>query len=277
MRTHRTLLAALLLAPLLASCAGADAARPLTGEEAQRLALARFRTYQSGTTAVVLKSTGQGATAEVHAAVDHRKHRAVGWYVTNGITGLLSWGPEGLAVARPGAASMSPNSGPGADTPQSALTKAASLKAGSWTRRGYGTSPLDLSLQLALTLGKDRPDNAQLLAQSGASHLRDETVDGRTYGVYTGPRPRPAASRAASGADRGESGGGRPVSGADRTAAGADRVASGASPEGGSPLTYWVNRDGQLRRVVAKLGEGRTTTLDLTGERLRGTVPGNRP
>ncbi|WP_416970687.1 hypothetical protein [Streptomyces sp. 4F14] len=237
-RLSRLAPAVLALSALLAACAGpGGSARPLTADEAQRLALARFRTYQAGTAAMDLRIAAPDGTAEVHAVVDHRAHRAVGWYATDGTPRLLAWSREGLAVARRGTYGA-----PAADPPTAdALREAARVDTAAWTRRPYGRAPLDTALQLALALAADRPDNAQLLAQSGPLHLREDTIDGRPYDVLSGPRPRPAAT-------------GRPLSGR-------------------SPVTYWVDAKGAVRRVTARLGDARTVTLDLTGERVRGSVP----
>ncbi|QNP75599.1 hypothetical protein IAG44_05590 [Streptomyces roseirectus] len=235
------------MSALLTACAApADPARPLTADEAQRLALARFRTYQAGTSTMHLRVATPTGTTAVRAVVDPRAHRAVGWYDADGVDGadgtggapgLLAWSPDGLAVARPG--TYGP---PAPRTPaRDALREAARLNTAAWTRRPYGRAPLDVALQLSLALAADRPDNAQLLAQSGPLHLREDTIDGRPYDVLAGPRPRPAAT---------------------------------ASPLAGrSPVTYWIGADGAVRRVSARLGEARTVTLDLTGERVRGSVP----
>ncbi|MFM9448722.1 hypothetical protein [Streptomyces acidiscabies] len=242
-RLSRLSLAALALSALLTACAGpGDTVRPLTADEAQRLALARFRTYQAGTAAMDLRVAAPGGTTEVRAVVDHRAHRAVGWYATDGAPKLLAWSSEGLAVAKRGTYGAPAAKPPTGDAPRGdALREAARLDAASWDRRPYGRAPLDIALQLALSLAADRPDNAQLLAQSGPLHLREDTIDGRAYDVLAGPRPRPAAT-------------GRPLTGR-------------------SPVTYWVDAEGAVRRVSARLGDARTVTLDLTGERVRGSVP----
>ncbi|MDX3382383.1 hypothetical protein PV682_13055 [Streptomyces niveiscabiei] len=252
-RLSRLPLAALALSALLTACAGpGEPARPLTADEAQRLALARFTTYRTGTAAMDLRVAAPGGTTEVRAVVDHRAHRAVGWYDAGGAPRLLAWSADGLAVARRGTygepAAQPPTGGArreaaSGDAPsrEAALREAARLNTASWDRRPYGRAPLDIALQLALSLAADRPDNAQLLAQSGPLHLREDTIDGRAYDVLAGPRPRPAAT-------------GRP-------------------PTGRSPVTYWVDAEGAVRRVSARLGDARTVTLDLTGERVRGSVP----
>lgn len=211
------------------------APRPLSADEAQRMALARFRTYRISPSEITLRAASGYGTAVVRAVVDHRGHRAVGWYEVTGAGrpdgGLLAWDQSGLAVA----------DGTPTAPAKDALRAAGRLKATAWTRRAFGAAPLDTALKLALSLGADRPDNAQLLAQSGPLRLRDERVDGRRYDVFSGPRPRPNASASHPGRAR-------------------------------SPLSYWIGDDGDLRRVRADLGKGRSITMDLGGVRVRGAA-----
>jgi hypothetical protein len=224
-------------AGLLLTGVGEAGPRPLSADEAQRLALARFRTYRISPSEITVRAPSGDGTAVVRAVVDHRRHRAVGWYEVTGAGrpngGLLAWDQSGLAVAD--GSPTAPAAG--------ALRAAGRLKATAWTRRAFGAAPLDTALRLALSLGADRPDNAQLLAQSGPLRLRDERVDGRRYDVFSGPRPRPNAS------------------------------ASPAGPRGDrSPLSYWIDEEGGMRRVRVDLGEGRRITMDLGGVRVRGVV-----
>ncbi|WP_406118155.1 hypothetical protein [Streptomyces sp. NBC_00989] len=248
-RTPRALTwAALTLVAALSACGwlwltGHDGSgpRPLTASETQRLALARFRTYQGSPTEVTVHAPVPGATAVVHAVVDQRRHRAVGWYETTSGTardgrGLLAWDGTGLALARPKGTTVAVGSVP------QAVREAGRLTPDAWIRRPFGHDAFDTALRLTLTMAADRPDNAQLLAQSGALHLREEDVDGSSYDVFSGPRPRPNAS---------------------------------ASPAAGrSPLTYWIAPDGRLRRVAANLDTGHTATIDLGATRVRPGVPG---
>jgi hypothetical protein len=107
---------------------------------------------------------------------------------------------------------------------------------------GCAGGPLDAGLRLVLGMGSDRPDNAQLLAQSGPLWLRDDRIDGRPLDVFSGPRPRPQGS---------------------------------ASPSGRSPLAYWIDTDGDLRRLTATLGQDRTVTVDVTARQVAGKLPDN--
>ncbi|SDM76195.1 hypothetical protein [Allokutzneria albata] len=101
-----------------------------------------------------------------------------------------------------------------------------------WQLRPMQTSgsELDGVLRLVLNLGSDRPENAQLLQQSTARWVGSEDVRGKRVDVFEGPR------------------------------------ASG----GGSRLKYWVDGDGRLHRVQARMGENQEpAVVDL--------VPGGAP
>lgn len=229
-----------------------EESRPVTLAEAQQLASARFSLYDSGTVKVALTLPGSGGTTTVDGVVDYRAHRAVGRYATRGTaasTGLVAWDATGLAVALPddpGAGKAAPGEpapgkpGPGKAAPgkplpatgddPAQLVRAAAAN-GSWSPRAYTTDPLDTALRLVMALGNNRPDNAQLLAQSGPRRLGRESLAGTEYTVFSGPRPRASPGAASPGA-----------------------AASGAArPRTDSPLTYWVDGSGRLGRVEARL------------------------
>lgn len=84
-------------------------------------------------------------------------------------------------------------------------------------------SELDVVLLLLLNIANDRPDNPQLLRQSTARWLRTDSVGDVPVDVFTGPAE------------------------AGRTAR----------------LAYWVDQEGKLRRLTARLGE-RPTEAVLT-------------
>jgi hypothetical protein len=253
-----TALAGALTALLLLLSGNGDASpHPVSADEAQRMALARFRAYEASPSEVTVRlpaaETGDG-TITVRAVVDHHVRRAVGAYEivddTRTVQGLLAWDLEGLAVARPPAAARGAEAGrttartPAPDivtTAAQAVRRAGTLKREEWTRRPYSTAPLDRALRLVLSVAADRPDNADLLARSGPLWLRDERLDGHGYGVFSGPRPGPSAS---------------------------------ASPVDDSTLTYWIDTDGNLRRVTARMSPGHYATVDFVATRVRTDVPG---
>lgn len=247
-------LTALLL--LLSGNRGASP-HPVSADEAERMALARFRAYEASPAEVTVRlpaaETGDG-TITVRAVVDHHVHRAVGAYEivddTRTVQGLLAWDLEGVAVARPPAAA--PGAEPGRTTARppapdivttaaQAVRRAGTLKREEWTRRPYSTAPLDRALRLVVSVAADRPDNAALLARSGPLWLRDERLDGHGYGVFSDPRPGASAS---------------------------------ASPADDSTLTYWIDTAGNLRRVTARMSPGRYATVDFVATRVRTGVPG---
>ena len=265
---------AVVLLVALLSGGGEPGPRAVSEDEAQRMALARFRTYEASPSEVRVRlplgaaGSASSGTVTVRAVVDHRVHRAVGVYEATDaertVRGLVAWDMEGIAVARkpqtpttsgaPGAAPGRASRQPAPDvvtTATQAARAAGTLAPEEWTRRPYTSAALDRALRLVLSMAADRPDNAQLLAQSHPLWLRDERVDGRGYGVFSGPRPRPAASRASAG----------PAAGATAAA-------------GRSPLTYWIDKDGRMRRVTARLAPGQEATVDLVAERVHAKVPG---
>lgn len=114
--------------------------------------------------------------------------------------------------------------------PRDPLVAAASMPPRSWSPRGYTSDPLDAGLQLTMDLAQDRPDNAQVLAEQGPRWLRSDRIDGHDYDVFSGPRPRSAAD------------------------------------QGLSPLTYWIDGSGRLRRVTMQMaGISGPLTVDFPG------------
>jgi hypothetical protein len=76
-------------------------------------------------------------------------------------------------------------------------------------------SELDGALRLLVNLGSDRPENAQLLLQSSARWLRSDKVGDTAVEVFEGPKQKDAAD---------------------------------------ARLRYWLDADGKLRRLEARLG-----------------------
>ncbi|MEU7642866.1 hypothetical protein [Streptomyces sp. NPDC039016] len=211
--------------------------RPVTMEEASRLALSRLNLYLASPVAVTLTTTEGGrVVVRVRGVVDYRTHRAVGSYRVTGSAGssraaagqldhgLIVWDNGGLGLAP---APQGDNSPP--------WQQAEHIPRSGWSPRSYTPDPLDAGLQLLIELGADRPDNPLLLAQSGARWLGRTRIDGRDYDRFAGPRAQGAT------------------------------LAAGPDGEQ-SPLTYWADGKGNLRRVTMRMsGLGTPTTVEFSG------------
>ncbi|SDT82795.1 hypothetical protein SAMN05216371_7599 [Streptomyces sp. TLI_053] len=201
--------------------------RPVTVDEASRLALSRLDLYQASPVKVALTAAeGGDVSVRVEGVVDYRNRRGVGRYWTTGASGPLD---HGLVVWDAGGLGLAPEPA-GVDGP--AWKQAERVPRQGWSPRTYTADPLDAGLQLVVQLGADRPDNPLLLAQSGARRLGGERIDGRDYDRFAGPR------------------------------------AQGAAPDGErSPLTYWVDGEGGLRRVTMRMpGLGTPTAVEFFGQ-----------
>ncbi|WP_369228696.1 hypothetical protein AB5J52_49790 (plasmid) [Streptomyces sp. R39] len=237
-----------------------DGPRPITSEEAGRLAMARFRAYETGPHRVILKIDDGRDSYEVNGLVDYRRHRAVGSYAAGEPgpkqqKGLIAWDNSGLAVATEA-------KGPAPSSTTAEIARAAAgVPHRGWSPRAYAGYPLDVALRVVMALGADRPDNAQLLAQSGPRYLGESMLRGTSYARISGPRPKPQETKPrAEGAAGARAGG---------TAAPQPR------PTGLSPLTYWIDEDGELGRLeIRSGGVARPVTVDFTGHEGRVKVPG---
>jgi hypothetical protein len=187
---------------------GAGPSRPLTTDEASRLAITRFLNYQAHGRAVTITVPGTAGGLTVTGSVDYRGK--VGYGVVHGTgrdkssDGLIQWTPTSVHV-RP--MTDAPAHAP-ASPPRSGWYDRPLLSSG---------SALDTSLSIALGLGSNRPDNAELLPQNGATWWGREQVDGRRVDVMTGP------------------------SSSDRSGT-ADNV------------RYWIGSDGTMYRVRVSVG-----------------------
>ncbi|MEV6872976.1 hypothetical protein [Amycolatopsis sp. NPDC051128] len=155
--------------------------RALTSEEANRLAIARFRNYEAGGRAVTITVPTTAGGLVITGSIDYRAK--LGYGVVRGTgrdtssDGLIQWNTATVFVH------------PMANTP---TEPPASPPGSDWQRRPLRTSgsSLDSSLLIALSLGSDRPDNAELLPQNGAAWVGQDQVDGHPVDVLSGPAAR---------------------------------------------------------------------------------------
>jgi len=200
--------------------------RALTADEANRLAITRFRNYEAGGRAVTITVPGTAGALVITGSIDYRAK--LGYGVVHGTgrdkssDGLIEWTATSVLVDpmtnAPAAAPVTP---PGTGWYSRPLQKTGSA--------------LDSSLIITLDLGNDRPDNAQLLPQNGAAWVGRDQVAGHQVDVMTGP-----STQGGSGASAG--------SGASGSAG-----ASGTSGTSGAAGTvrYWLGSDGTMYRVQA--------------------------
>lgn len=160
---------------------GPSGPRAVTSDEANRLAITRFRNYEAHGRAVTITVPGTAGELIVTGSVDYRGK--LGYGVVHGTgrntssDGLIEWTATSAFVH------------PMANTP--AHAPASPPRSGWYGRplQSSGTS-LDSALAIALNLGSDRPDNAELLPQNGAAWWGRDRVDGHRVDVMTGPSSR---------------------------------------------------------------------------------------
>jgi hypothetical protein len=147
--------------------------KALTSEQSERLAVARFRNFDAGV-----------RTIDATLPSDSGEIRLEGWFdyaggvgyaqvtVDSVASGLVWWTHETIAI-------------------RSAPSEGAPLP---WPEDGWESGALDPSsttlansVALIASLGSDRPENPQLLAQSDAAWLRADTVGEVEVDVFAGP------------------------------------------------------------------------------------------
>ncbi|MGG2460933.1 hypothetical protein ACO0M4_14120 [Streptomyces sp. RGM 3693] len=157
---------------------GPSGRRALTLDEANRLAITRFRNYQAHGRTVTLTVPGTAGGLVVTGSLDFQGK--LGYGVVHGTgrdtssDGLIQWTAASVFVH------------PMAHAPAHAP---ASPPRSGWYGRPLQSSgsTLDSVLAIALNLGSDRPDNAELLPQNGAAWWGQDEVAGHRVDVMTGP------------------------------------------------------------------------------------------
>ncbi|GLZ38148.1 hypothetical protein Acsp05_17720 [Actinokineospora sp. NBRC 105648] len=192
--------------------------RPLTPDEANRLAITRFLNYQAAGRAVTITVPTASGGLVITGSVDFRAH--VGYGVVRGTgrdtssDGLIQWSATAVSV------------NPMVETPMAAP---ATPPDSGWRRRPLSTSgsALDSALLITLSLAGDRPENAELLPQNGATWIGRERVGDLEVDVMAGPAAR-------------------------------------ARPGTAGNVRYWVDADGTMRRVHADVAsEPRPVVIDF--------------
>ncbi|MBG6055639.1 hypothetical protein IWX81_002062 [Salinibacterium sp. CAN_S4] len=184
----------------------------LSSEQAEQLAVTRFRNFDAGIRAIHLSipSTQVGAV-DLTGWFDFEQHIGYG-LVKDG--GTLWWSESTVAVR---------------DVPASEAS--IPLPTDGWVSYPLdpGSNPLATALTLVGSLGSDRPENPQLLAQSDALWVRSDTIGGAAVGVFIGPSADDAT----------------------------------VSTDGSERARYWVDDRGLLLRFEAPVG-AEWMTLDLS-------------
>ncbi len=206
--------------------------RPLTTDEAQRLAMMRFSNYTAGVRSVQFELRDSGQTYRVDGWVDFAA--ALGYaHVWEGLDGepptLVAWTKIGISSHDPV---------DGADRPPLPPPN-TNGDATAWTSSELApdASRLHAALATILLAGHDRPDNPVLLQQTDARWSHSDTVDGTPVDVLFGPtsdEPYDAATSSTAG------------DGSDAT------------------VRYWIDGESLLRRMELRLGgAGEWTAIDF--------------
>ena len=246
-RVHaRALVAGALVAVALTSsgCSSPDDASPapraVTAEEAQLLAIARFKNFDAGARAVSVDFEDAGHALSLVGWFDYATGIGYGELADSGTpNSLLTWQGDTLAV-HPAVGATAPLPPPGA----------ADALDSSWRSGPMDptSSTLHAVLEFVEELGSTRPENPLLLQQGGALWLRDDSLAGTPVTVFAGPTGL----------------------------AGPSDSPTAPSGDGASRVHYWVDTTGLLLRVDVLLGAA-WVTIDLGpggGVTLGWSVPG---
>lgn len=231
---RRTAAAVIAMAVLLTACGSSESptaeAAALTQEQAELFATTRFLNFDAGVRAVnvtIAPQTGQDASTggSVTGWVDFAEHLG---YAS------VDQGSEAQGLLLWSGERIAVNE---------SVTGAAKLPvpARGWRSAELvaATSSLTQSLAIVTNLASDRPENPLLLRQSDAAYLREDTVDGQSVVVLAGPSPSGTST--------------------------ADTAATPEATPLGDRVRYWINQDGLLLRVQAKLtGTSEWTVFDFS-------------
>jgi hypothetical protein len=180
-RRWTSLLGAVAVLAVLAGCTAApnlnpdpDAARPVTEEESQTLALVRFNNFDAGARRLTATLEDRGHELALDGWVDYTTHTGLAVLSVDGDPDReLAWNGAYVAT-HPTTAGGAP------DVP-------ADLAGWDATALDAQATSLQALLIVLASLGADRPENPLLLQQGGALWLRDDSVADRPVSVFAGP------------------------------------------------------------------------------------------
>lgn len=158
---------------VLTGCSRSDEARPLTQQEAELLAVARYKVYQLGQASFDVRFAGD-PDVWGNITLDTQKHTAFGASSLeeeiSETSGAWAWNLNRIYTNQEGMASA--------------------LNPDLWFGREMDQqNTLDIFLALVVQMSSDRPENPQLLMQNGATFLRRDSISGVDCIVIAGPRP----------------------------------------------------------------------------------------
>ncbi|MDQ2698699.1 MAG: hypothetical protein M3Y46_07880, partial [Actinomycetota bacterium] len=168
---------------LLSACTAAPeepvaTPRPVTTEEAQTLALARFRSFDAGSRPFSTTVRERGADLHLQGWVDYSTHIGYASVTGDFDPEALLWtgSTMGITPAEPDAAGDPPLPIPDLDDEN-------------WISQPIDNTVSRLGALLSVIggLASDRPDNPLLLQQAGALWVRADTVDGTPVTVFASP------------------------------------------------------------------------------------------
>lgn len=154
-----------ILAIVTTGCAPSEA-RPLTDDEANRLASFRFVNFREDAVTYAFTAP-ESVEASGLLRIDAHEHAGAGIMGTTAEpTGVFVWDEHSVF--------------------ESAHLDAVQDPA-AWRGRATQENVFDTVLLMALLLVNDRPENPQLLQQSAARWVGEDDVDGAPCDVFTGP------------------------------------------------------------------------------------------
>ncbi|MFC7405409.1 hypothetical protein [Georgenia alba] len=200
---------------------GGATPRPITSEEAERLAVMRFRNVDAGTRSLSARYEEQGHRVEIDGWFDYGAGAGYGVVSTAGAPGdAVVWDDMRVAIAP--------------EPPDAVGEPPSSFERWSIAPVDPQGSAVGSLFAIVAGLGADRPENPLLLQQGGALWLRTDRVGDQEVTVFAGPT-----------APSGEQGG---------PAEGDGEQTSGPVDPDAANVRYWLDETGLAHRVEVRVG-----------------------